>query len=261
MLTNNPDIHDIAYGSTIDKISEINGISIQESKEKLSKMTFTEYVTLLEIGANITPPSGQPIGTTGTTGTNTPSANGQSVAGNVKAIWPGKGAPVEVGMTVGLKDTSGLPIPGEVSHVDMAAKGAKIKNPKTGKEEWVNLDTLQPFMAQGNQVTQPQQTASTQPTVQEDKDIQRLRTLAGIAENCSAGATGVGAIAMAPTSMGKVQKREKTEEEHKVEYTPKGPAKSIIGDTKPFQATGKLSADLAANGKKTASRANNGFKK
>jgi hypothetical protein len=246
MLTNDPKINDIANGNIFDKIS----------KEKLSEMSFIEYMNLLEVGANITPPSGQSIGTTGTTGTTSSSTSGTN-QNNIKSIWPGKGAPVEVGMTVGLKDTTGLPIPGEISHVDMAAKGAKVKNPKTGKEEWVNLDTLQPFMANNQQTTTQNQ---NQPPVQEDKDIQRIKQLAGISENCSAGATGAGAIAIAPAAMGKIKKRETTEE-HKVEYTPKGPAKSIIGDTKPNQASGKLSADLAANGKKTASRSNNGFKK
>lgn len=255
MLTNNPMINDIAYGNIIETISKLENITIQESKEKLSKMSFSEYLTLLEMGANITPPSGQAVGTTGTTGTNSQNSN-------IKSIWPGKGSPVQVGMTVGLKDVSGAPIPGEISHVDTAAKGAKVKNPKTGKEEWVNLDTLEPYMVNQNQQgQQPAQQNQSQNTVQEDKDIIRLKELAGISENCSAGATGAGAIAIAPVSAGKMQKRQKTDEEHKVEYKPKGPAKSIIGDTKPNQATGKLSADLVANGKKSASRANAGMKK
>ena len=48
---------------------------------------------------------------------------------------------------------------------------------------------------------------------------------------------------------------------HAVEYVPKEAAKTIVGDTKPNQASGELSATLAANGKRTASRINNGIKR
>jgi hypothetical protein len=66
---------------------------------------------------------------------------------------------------------------------------------------------------------------------------------------------------VAPVAIGKVKRRQPTEEQIKKEYTPKEAAKTIIGDTKPNQASGELSANLAVRGKKTASRANNGFKR
>jgi hypothetical protein len=168
-------------------------------------------------------------------------------------MWAGKGSPTQVGMTVGLKGPDGLPVPGEISQVDTAAKGVKVRNPTTGQEEWTNIDALEPFDMQQNQPGQP-----NQPTM-EEKDLQRLRQLAGIRENCSAGATGAGAIAVAPAAMGSVKRRQPTEEQKK-EYTAKT-AKTIVGDTKPSQASGELSATLAANGRKTASRINNGRKK
>jgi hypothetical protein len=133
----------------------------------------------------------------------------------------------------------------------MSANGVKVKNPTTGKDEWMNTDQLEPFMAQpGADKAEPGQ-----------NDLQRLKELAGIAENCSGGATGAGAIAIAPAPMGKMKKREPTEETLKKEYTPREAAKTIAGDTKLHQASGELSATLAANGKKTASRINNGMKR
>jgi hypothetical protein len=61
--------------------------------------------------------------------------------------------------------------------------------------------------------------------------------------------------------MGGMRKRQPTVEVVKKEYTPKEPAKTIVGDTKPSQASGELSANLAARGKKSAGRTNNGFKR
>lgn len=240
----------------VSQLAESRSISVEEAKRVIADMSFLEYHRLAE--ATITPPSGQTIGPSGTTGTNQKAQNtpNTNTGSNVKAIWPGKGAPVEVGMTVGLKDPNGKPVPGQISQVDKGAQGAKVKNPITGKDEWMNLDTLEPFMAQAGK--QPQQTPPQQGVAEE---ISRMKQLAGIAENCSGGATGAGAIAIAPAPMGKVKRRQSTEEEVKKEYTPKHAAKTIVGDTKPNQASGELSATLAANGKKTASRIHNGFKK
>lgn len=249
MLTNNPLITSLGY----EKMPT----------EKIKNMSFSQYIA--EAGSQIVPPSGQPIAPTGPAN-NTNQGSQTSGAAGAKAIWPGKGAPVQQGMTVGLKGQNGLPVPGQVSQVDQGANGVKVKNPTTGQDEWYNTDDLQPFL--GNGANSGQATQGTTGVVQanEDKDLIRLRELAGlnnIRENCSAGATGAGAIAIAPTGAGnkKPMKREYTQEARPVEYTPKEPAKTIIGDTKPNQATGKLSADLAARGQKTASRTNNGFKK
>ena len=177
----------------------------------------------------------------------------------MKAIWPGKGAPVEVGMTVGLKGPNGLPVPGEISQVDMGAKGVKVKNPTTGQDEWTNMDMLEPFMASAEpgQNIQPGQ----QPTAEDVSDLARMRKLAGIKEECSGGATGAGAIAVAPAAMGKVKRRTDPVEESPSLEHPVAGRKTIVGDTKPGQASGKLSANLAVRGKKTAGRTNNGFKK
>lgn len=246
MLTNNPFISTLAYDP--------------KTNEQVKQTSFKDYVA--EATAQITPPSGQTIAPTGA-GPAAPTGTATSGANNVKAIWPGQGAPLQQGMTVGLKGPNGLPVPGEVSQVDQGADGAKVRNPTTGQEEWYNNDDLQPFMAQG-QGPAAQGQASVQTT--EDAELIRLKELAGLGklgESCSSGATGAGAIAVAPTAMNgkKPVKREYTQEAKPVEYTPKEPAKTIIGDTKPHQATGKLSADLAARGQKSAGRTNNGFKR
>ena len=77
------------------------------------------------------------------------------------------------------------------------AKGVKVKNPTTGQDEWINMDALQPYMAGGSAPANAQNPAAAQGTdpsavtTQEDaNDLVRLRELAGIKENCSAGATG-----------------------------------------------------------------------
>lgn len=237
----------------IKKLADIRCIEISEAREIFSNLSFSEYCKLSEASADITPPSGQQIGPT----VNAPS----SPVTGIKSVWPGKGTPVNVGMTVGLKGPSGLPVPGQVSQVDLSANGVKVKNPTTGQDEWTNMDSLEPYVANQQQQATTQQASSQPQVTAEEQHLRRLQELAGISENCSAGATGAGAIAIAPTSLGSVQKRRPTEEGIDKEYTPKEAPKTIIGDTKPSQASGELSATLAANGKKTAARKNNGFKK
>lgn len=244
-------------------LSETMNISIDEAREKMYAMSFKDYLNIMEASVDITPPSGQTISpTTSSVAQTGPTQQPNSSSTNIKSIWPGKGAPVEVGMTVGLKGPNGLPVPGQVSQVDTGSKGAKIKNPTTGQTEWVNLDTLQPYTTAGGstQNNNPGQPQGQIPTT-EAPELTRLRELAGIKENCSAGATGAGTIASAPAAMGSMKRRQPTDEQVKTEYTPKEAAKTIAGDTKPNQASGKLSADLSARGRKTASRINNGFKK
>lgn len=239
-------VNDIIYGDIVHKLALQKNIGLTEARVLLSQMSFGEYRTLFEDNTEIVPPSGSALGPTSQNPRNSQNSP------NAKATWSGKG-PITVGMTVGLKGPNGLPVPGEVAQVDMGAKGVKVKNPQTGQDEWMNIDTLQPFAATDKPGTQ-------QPT-QEEANLTRMKQLAGIAENCSGGATGAGAIAIAPAAMGKVKKRQYPEESLQTEYKPRGSAKTIAGDTKPAQASGKLSADLAASGKVTASRVNNGRKK
>lgn len=219
--------------------------------------SFKEYVS--EAGALITPPSGQTIAPT----SNSSQQKSATAPQAMKAIWPGKGAPVEVGMTVGLKGPNGLPVPGQVSQVDMAAKGVKVKNPTTGQDEWANIDVLEPFMAQGQPGQQGQNIKpGQQPTTEDAQALARMRKLAGISEDCSGGATGAGAIAVAPAAMGKVKRRTDPVEESPSLEHPVAGRKTIVGATGPqASAVGKLSANNAARGKKTASRINNGIKR
>ncbi len=251
MIKNDPIINKIAHGDAIEDLAKQRNISISEAKEEFTRMSFLEYHRLIsEAGANITPPSGNTISPSGSTGTVQKPAQAAAGPQQMKAIWPGNGAPVEMGMTVGMKGANGLPVPGTVSQVDKGANGVKVKNSTTGADEWVNMDALEPFMAQGNQAA----------PVTPGADIQRLRELAGLPESCSGGASGAGGIAVASKPMGGVQRRQPAEEALKKEYTPKV-AKTVVGDTKPAQASGQLSSTLAANGSKTASRINNGFKR
>ena len=83
--------------------------------------------------------------------------------------------------------------------------------------------------------------------------------IGSLAEDASGGASCAGGIAVAPAAMGSVKRRAMPENSMD-EYTPTV-AKTVVGDTKPHQDSGKLSARLAKAGKPTASRSNNGFKK
>jgi hypothetical protein len=242
----------VMHNWAVERLAESRNISLEESRKLISEMSFLQYHNLIEAnGANITPPSGQTIGPSGPSSTPSTSSGGSQV----KASWPGKGAPVEVGMTIGMKGPNGMPVPGEISQVDAGAKGVKVKNPTTGQDEWMNMDQMQPFMAQGK----PGQPTQTMQSTAEDAQLTRLKELAGIKENCSAGATGAGAIAIAPAAMGGVKKRvDPVEESPSLEHEVAG-TKSIIGATGPQASQiGKLSANLAATNEKTAKRVRNG---
>jgi hypothetical protein len=266
MLKNNPKITELMYDNLSKLLSENTGITIQEAASTINEMSFSQYLKLIEAGANITPPSGQQIG---------PNAGAPSMPGGVQpqqqqqqqqqsqqgakqsapvktpVMWKGQGAPIEQGMTVGLKGVNGMPVPGEITQVDQSANGVKVKNPTTGQEEWHGNDDLEPYIATSTPGMQQQMS----------EEIKRIRQLAGIAEDASGGCTGAGSVGSGvPVALGGVKRRKQVEEAPKVEYTPKV-AKTVAGDTKPLQASGKLSADLAARGMKTAARTNNGFKK
>lgn len=245
----------LQHNMIVQSLAESLNVPVETAAGMVAKMSFLEYHKLSEAGTAIVPPSGQTIAPTAA-----PQKTGAAAVApqKMKAIWPGKGAPVEVGMTVGLKGPNGLPVPGEISQVDAGAKGVKVKNPTTGQDEWTNMDTLEPFMAGAEQGQNIQ--PGTQPTA-EQAQLTRLKELAGIREECSGGATGAGAIAVAPAAMGKVKRRTDPVEESPSLEHPVAGRKTIVGDTKPNQASGKLSANLAVRGKKAAGRTNNGFKK
>jgi hypothetical protein len=187
-----------------------------------------------------------------------PLAKGQAAASG------GLPTPPTVGQTVNVPGPNNLPIPIQITRIDANNNTVRYKSPITGQDEDIGVDKLTPATS-GNSSPESNNAVAgtgtaTQPT-QESKDIARMRQLAGIAEDCSGGATGAGSIAIAPVAMGKMKKRQYPEESLKVEYKPKTAAKTIIGDTKPAQASGKLSADLAASGKVSAGRINNGRKR
>lgn len=257
MLSNNSKITSLKYDT--------------KTNEQIMEMTFKDYVQ--EASADIAPPSGQTISPAvpNAQAAGSPNTTSQGTSTAPAAVWPGQGTPIQQGMTVGLKGPNGLPVPGQVSQVDQSANGVKVLNPTTGQQEWHGDAELQPFMARGNANSGTNGTNGT-PTIQpgaqvtsEDTDLIRLRELAGlpsIRENASAGSTSAGSFAGLPSMLGKKPiQRQYTQEAKPVEYTPTEPAKTIIGDTKPNQASGKLSADLAARKMKSASRTNNGFKK
>ncbi len=250
------------FESAITKLSKDRGITIEESRNEISKMSFSQYLSLIEASANIAPPSGQTIGPSAAA-QSSPSSNTQApqtAPGKQQVMWNGPGAPIEQGMTVKLKGPNGLPVAGVISQVDQSAHGVKVKNPITGRDEWHGDDDLEPYVGGDTVPGATPGAAGLQHQQQMAEEISRMRQLAGIAEDSSGGASCAGGIAIAPTAMGGMKKRSQVEEGPSEEYTPEV-AKTVAGDTKPNQASGRLSANLAARGKKTAARINNGFKR
>jgi hypothetical protein len=245
MIRDDKIINELMYGDIVKDFANSRNIGLTEARAAISQMSFSDYHRLVEAGTAITPPSGNAIGpTSSNTGNNQQNNPAQNSPTKTTPAWSGKG-PVTIGMQVGMQGDNNTPVPGIVSSVDPSTQGVVIKDPVTGKQTTLNMKDLQPFATQ-----------ATQGQTAVEEELRRMRQLAGIKENCSAGATGAGAIAVAPVAMGKMKKRQYPEESLKAEYTPSGPVKTIIGDTKPNQASGKLSADLAASGKKTAARPN-----
>lgn len=263
MLRNDPKITAIMHDSLVKAFATEHKISLDESKKEISNMSFMQYHKLLEAGANIVPPSGNTIGpNAGSQSTNSaqsPAAPQQAgsqpaqsaPSQNRQILWKGQGSPVEMGMTVGLAGQNGAQEPGEITNIDQAKNGVTIKNTKTGQEELHGMDDLQPYSQDDRQNAPQQQMA---------EELARMKKLAGIAEDASGGASCAGAMgASTAQPLGKIKRRQPVSE-LKQEYTPTV-AKTVVGDTKPSQASGKLSADLAASGKKTAARTNNGLRK
>lgn len=239
MIFNDRVINQMINGDVLQLIAESRGVDIAQARHILSKMSFLEHMRLRE---NITPPSGQKIGAQ--TAANKQPTNGTtaSSAGNKPdaKVWGNPNAPITPGMTVGVNSDNGVITPMQVSQVDQNASGVKVKDPTTGKETWYNKEQL---------VTMGVNEADDQ----DDEQLGRILELAGIKEMSSAGATSAGAIAAAPAPVGKTRRR--TEETAlRSEHTRKTPYETVIGDTKPAQASGQLSANLAASGKPTANR-------
>ena len=162
-------------------------------------------------------------------------------------MWANPNAPITAGMTVGVKDPKGQVMPMQVSQVDQNASGVKVRDMTTGKEEWYNKEQL----ATMGMTTENDDNGETN---EDDAELTRILELAGISEMSSAGASCAGAITVGPAAMGATRKRSQESVSLDSEHNRETPYKSIIGDTKPAQASGQLSANLAASGKPTARR-------
>jgi len=234
MIRHDRIINSLIHGDMIHKLADARNIGLSEARMLISQMSFNEYRSLDEASADIIPPSGKPLSPTTT-------------PGQQSSPPPSGSQPAAAG-----------PTPVKTPPSD--PRGVQVRNPQTGKMEWMKPSTP----AQPGQAAQPgaQAAAGLQAqAVSEDKELARMKQLAGIKEDSSGGASCAGGIAVAPMPMGGVKRRQPTNEQQPKEYTAKEAPKTIVGDTKPGQASGELSANLAVRGKKTASRTNNGFKK
>jgi len=243
-LQNNLKIESLINENIFKKVAHQKNIPIDEAYEFIKTLSFSSYCELLETmnEDDITPPSGQPIGPSGSTGPSAqPSANSTNNQPNNQSMsWNGKD-PISNGMTVGLKNAqTGQMTPGVVTRIDNNAKGVMVKDPTTNQEQWQNMQNISPF--EQNQEMQ-----------NENTELQRLKELAGIQETCSAGATGAGSVAAGATAIGQVKRRMPKPAEESGNGT-------VYGKIDPNAATGELSRRLADAGKKTASRKNCGKK-
>ena len=249
MLTNNPKISSLAYNDAVSRLMEGNSIAVEDARSAIASMSFKDYHRLIEATADIIPPSGKIISPQQQ---QQPAPNTAPQAGQAPApgqpfqpIQPGTQPAPAAGQAPGTPPVAGQAIQQQAQQ--MVPPGSKVPViPGKPGQPAVPGQPVQPGQ-------QPQQ-------AEEGAMLQRLRELAGIKEDASCGATGAGAIAMAPSAMGK-PKRRGVEEAPKKEYTRTAPPKTIVGDTKPFQASGELSATNAARGIPTASRKRNGLKK
>jgi hypothetical protein len=225
----------------VHKIAQERCIGLTEARLLISQMSFKQYRDLSEASADIVPPSGKPLSPTGPGGAPPAAANPPGQQSQPAATAPAPAAPAT---------PQGKADP----------RGVQVRNPVTGKMEWMQPSNAMAGKVPG-QPAQPGMPPASAQQMAEDKDLARMRQLAGIKEDGSCGGTGAGAIAIAPMPMGGVKRRQPTNEQQPKEYTAKEAPKTIVGDTKPGQASGELSANLAVRGKKSASRIHNGFKK
>ena len=229
MLTNNPKISSLKYDDAVSRIMEGQGVSMEEARHAISSMSFKEYHALIEATADIVPPSGRLISPQQKAQPNQPAP----VAGQAPA-------------------TPGQPI----QTIKPGTQPAPNTPPVAGQAIQQQAQQLLP---PGSQVPvvpgqPPQQT-------EEEAELVRMRKLAGIGENCSGGATGAGAIAIAPASMGMKRREPPVEESPSLEHPVAG-RKSIVGATGPqASAIGKLSANNSVRGNPTPFRKRNGLKK
>jgi hypothetical protein len=250
-------INQLMYESVIDIIAEKNKVSLEEAKSILSSMSFKDYYAITE--QNITPPSGQTLGPSNitkqsmssTTTATPPDEKEEEVVG-----WTGVG-PITQGVTVGLQHDRNKIVPGKVEKVDVSNKTITILDPTTNKPQvYSNSDPrIQKFMVKTGTTQKP--TAPPTTPTQTTEEISRLKHLAGIVENSSAGAVSAGNVAVAIKELGdggQLLRRSKTEERWAKEYKKPPGNKTIVGDTKPSQASSELSANLVANNKVSASR-------
>ena len=257
MIKNDRHINKIAYGDIVLILSENNNISLDEARSIISKMSFKEYCSLIEADT-VVPPSGLTIGNTPAakptvSSTNAPNPGMSKPGEEDEKMWTGGN--LETGMSLDLATDTNTPQRTKVKNINQSAKTVEIIDPKTNQSQTYSI-------------SDPRLTPIKDAQTGLSDDLQRMKHLAGIHEDSSGGASSAGGMGMASgstTSAGNIasstasfpgiKKRQQTKEEgHKQEYKPEGVPKTISGDSKPHQASRKLSADLAASGKISAFR-------
>lgn len=262
MLRNNSTITDLIYENIVEKLANLKGISINESKDAISKMSFKQYHKLVEAnGANIPSPSGAgTIGPQGTSsGTTVPSSDPSKPPTGKPAVAWSPGMPVLPGATVGVNGMNGKKIPGTVSNVDKSKNTVDVTDDTTGQITTHGINDLSAIAAkQGIQQTQQQpQQPGQQQAQQMEEELSRLKQLAGIAEDGSCGGTGAGAVGGGvPVSLGGTKRRQPVKEVDAVEQQMNGTLAGDIGNA--HKASEKLSANLVKGNKPAAGNAGNG---
>ena len=266
MLSNNSKIKELLYENAVSKLASIRKISLSESARAISVMSFSDYLSLLEATADIIPPSGQQVGqqpnvvSAATTPTQ-PQLTTPPSQKTVQVVPQVQGEEQEDEVTEDTSAFSNTYNRGDKVDTPLGTGTIVDVSPDVNVSCKVHVKLDDPSRAGEDGKYKDTYTFTTDMlTRMQSPEIARMKQLAGIKEDSSAGASCAGAIATVATPLKGVQRRQPVDESPKQEYTPTV-AKTIIGDTKPNQATGKLSANLAAAGKKTASRNKNGLRR
>ena len=177
MIRHDRIINSLIHGDMVHKLADARNIGLSEARMLISQMSFNEYRSLDEASADIIPPSGKPLSPSGPGGA-PPAA---TTPGQQSSPPPAGSQPAAAG-----------PTPVKTPPTD--PRGVQVRNPQTGKMEWMKPTTP----AQPGQAAQPgaQAAAGLQAqAVSEDKALARMRQLAGIKEDGSSGASCAGGIA------------------------------------------------------------------
>jgi hypothetical protein len=245
MLTNNPKIDSLKYNDPVSRLMEN-----EDTRSVIASMSFGDYHRLIEASADIVPPSGVKVGGRAPV-VNQPQQVQQPQQNTAKVVPPA-GAQAPGGAVVGMNPQ----VPTQQGQPANAAKAVGAEAQKLlppGVK--VPMMPAKPGVVPPGQVAVPGQPAPAgqglPPVVaptQEEVELRRLRELAGLGEEGSAGGIGSAAVSVGADAVRKLPVRnttvrKRTEESPSLEHPDAG-RKTVPGDMS-HGACDKLAANNA----------------